>query len=422
MFMNIIIILSAMEISTPIWIDILQYIIDMMSQAERMMETLLIGLGWVTLCFLMFIAFELTIGFKSIFKLLNQPLSHDTNLPKVSIIFSALNEEEDIEGAVLSMLQQNYPSYEVIAVNDRSTDQTQAILDGLKSKYPQLQVHQIEKLPEGWFGKNHALHYASQFASGDWILFTDADVSMHQDTLQKAVTFALNHQLDHLTIFEHHYRSTALLNIILLGNYVVYSMFMKPWRIRYRWSKHSLGHGAFNLVKKSAYQSCGGHKAIAMECLDDMKLGELLKKSHYKQDTVDGKDYVARAWYKTAADMIRGLSKNSFAYYDYNFFAVVRDLILASVFFIWPVLSLFFCTGVIVLLNSINIVLMLYVTFLVARHFRVSPKYIFSYPIGIALMLYTICNSVSATYSNKGVVWRGTHYPLNKLRSEKGSN
>lgn len=378
------------------------------------MDQAVIILAVVTFIFSFASLLEFIVGFRSIKNLTDQSIY--PSFPSVSLVFSALNEEAHIEAAVQSFLRIDYPNLEIIAINDRSNDKTAAILNALQERNPSLRVHHITTLPEGWFGKNHALAVGSQMAKGDWLLFTDADVLMQPDALQKAMSYVQERKLDHLTICEHHLRNTFWLKVLLLAHYVTYSLSFRPWRIRYRWSKRSLGHGAFNLVNKSVYEKCGTHKAIALECLDDLKLGQLIKSQGYRQDSVDGRDYIEREWYLSLRHMIHGLAKNSFAFFNYSYTKLVINTIFALLFFLAPVVLVFVESGWARWLNLANIGLMLMISLLMCQHFRLAYRYAFLYPISIVLLLYTIWHSAMLIYWNKGVVWRGTHYSLDKLR------
>jgi cellulose synthase/poly-beta-1,6-N-acetylglucosamine synthase-like glycosyltransferase len=380
------------------------------------MQLLLMTVGLLTLGYLLYTLIELKIGFKKIKNLSNQLELARNDMPKISIILSALDEEKMIAQAVTSLLNLNYPDLEVITINDRSTDTTPQILEKLNQTHANLQVHHIEHLPEGWLGKNHALHFAAARASGEWLLFTDADVLMKPDTLLKTISYALEKNLDHLTIYEHHQRNHFWLRVSLLGNYIAYIMALKPWRIRYSWSKKSLGHGSFNLIKKSAYEQCGGHRAIALECLDDLKLGQLIKQHGFKQDTANGQDYIEREWYASLKEMIAGMQKNCFAFFNYKLFLTLSMCLLTVIFYMWPLLAVFMFDDSIRYINLVNVGLTGLVSAYVAEQFRLKKHYAVFYPIAIGILLYTMMNSVIATYRNKGVIWRGTLYPLKLLR------
>jgi glycosyltransferase involved in cell wall biosynthesis len=382
----------------------------------RMIITLIAALTGI---YLVYTLVEFLIGFKSIKNLKEQQILPTAKLPTISIIFSALNEENEIEAAVMSLLHIDYPHVEIIAINDRSNDNTAEILNSLKKRYSQLTVLHIEQLPTGWFGKNHALYYGSQHATSDWLLFTDADVIMKPETLSRAISYAIEHDCQHLTICENHVQSTFWLKILLLAHYLTYSISFKPWRIRYRWSKRSLGHGAFNLVNKITYDSCGSHQAIALECLDDLKLGALIKSQGFKQDTVDGRDFVQRKWYQSLPDMIEGWKKNTFAYFEYKLLPLTCSSIFAVVFLIWAVICIMVFYGLLQWISIVDVCLMLLISTHVCKHFRMPIHYAIFYPLAIIILLYAVWNSVFAIYRQNGVVWRGTHYPLDTLRANK---
>lgn len=383
------------------------------------MELLFLIIASVTCLFLILTILEFTIGFHKIRCLSRQASLEPSQLPMVSIIFSALNEEKDIEATISAMLKLNYPAFEIIAINDRSTDRTGDLLNRLQQQHPK-HVHalHIEQLPKGWLGKNHALHLGAQHAKGQWLLFTDADAHMKPDLLTKAMSYTLTKHLDHLTILEHHLRHTFWLNVFFLAYYVCYTMAMKPWRIRYAWSKKSLGHGAFNLVKKQSYDSCHGHQTIAMECLDDLKFGQMIKQHGFLQDTVDGRDFLERQWYGTTQEMIAGLKKNSFAYSGYRLLHTLSDIVFALMLYLWPILAVILFSGTLFWLNVVNIALTLAMCAYVAGQFRLEKRYAWFYPAAILLLIYTVINSVIATYTHQGVVWRGTHYSLKDLKKQ----
>src|SRR6266850_2473571 len=120
-------------------------------------------------------------------------------VPPMSIIAAARNEARGIEAAVISLLRLDYPALEIIIVNDRSTDETGAILERLARQHSRLTIKNISELPEGWLGKNHALYAGAAVASGTLLLFTDADVVFEPTTLRRAITLMEQDELDHLT-------------------------------------------------------------------------------------------------------------------------------------------------------------------------------------------------------------------------------
>ncbi|MBW3598394.1 MAG: glycosyltransferase, partial [Planctomycetes bacterium] len=141
------------------------------------------------------------VGGRSIRQLKDIASPADTSgMPPVSLIVAARNEERNIEAGVRSLLALEYENLELIVVNDRSTDATGEVLQRVAAEHPELNVVHLTELPEGWLGKNHALHYGTMQAKGDWLLFTDADVVMAPSTLARAMKYVQEQQLDHLCI------------------------------------------------------------------------------------------------------------------------------------------------------------------------------------------------------------------------------
>lgn len=383
------------------------------------METVFLILAFITCIVLFLTIIEFIYGFNKISNLTDQVPIEEAALPSLSIVFSALNEENEIEAALTSLLNLSYPNLEIIAINDRSTDKTSEILERLQKTHSErIRVFHIKDLPPGWLGKNHALYLGSQYAKGEWLLFTDADVLMKKDTLIKSISYALHNKIDHLTILENHLSNCFWLRVFYLGNYVTYSMAFKPWRARYTWSKKFIGHGAFNLVKKISYEQCGGHQAIALECLDDLQLGKLIKRRGFKQDTVDGRDLIEREWYKSLPDVIKGLEKNAFAVYEYRLLPVINVIIFAFFFYLWPLVGMIVLTGTARWLNVLNVYLTLLMCVYVAKQFRLEKYFALFYPAAIVILLYAMLNSVFSIYKNNGVIWRGTYYSLKQLKNK----
>src|SRR5882724_5617789 len=126
-----------------------------------------------------------------------------TGEPRVSIIVPARNEEEHIGGALSQLLALEYCNYEVIAVNDRSTDRTGSIMDEIAARpeaHKQLRIIHVTELPAGWMGKTHAMWSAGELATGDWVLFTDGDVFFKPSALRRAIAYAESEKADHLVL------------------------------------------------------------------------------------------------------------------------------------------------------------------------------------------------------------------------------
>jgi cellulose synthase/poly-beta-1,6-N-acetylglucosamine synthase-like glycosyltransferase len=167
---------------------------------------------------------------------------------------------------------------EVIAVNDRSTDRTGEILDELMTRYPyRLRLTTVESLPGGWLGKTHALYIGATLTTGEWLLFTDADVIFSAECADRAVRYAIDNGLDHLTLPPEIVCRSVLLRSFVAAFTLVFEMTQRPWRVGDPQAKEHVGIGAFNLIRKDAYEKIGAHRAIRMRPDDDMKRWRLLR-------------------------------------------------------------------------------------------------------------------------------------------------
>ncbi len=206
----------------------------------------------------------------------------DAQCPRVSILFAARDEAEKLPGALVTFLSLDYPNYEVIAVDDRSEDGTGAILEAAASRDARLKRVRVDKLPAGWLGKPHALEQAYEHASGEWLIFTDADVHFAPDLLRRAIALADAREWDHVTLL-------GALKMFTFGEKIAMTFFAmafaigtRPWAASDPGSRGYSGVGAFQMIRRSTYEAIGTHRRLAMEVVDDMKLGKLVKDGGFR--------------------------------------------------------------------------------------------------------------------------------------------
>jgi glycosyltransferase involved in cell wall biosynthesis len=340
-------------------------------------------------------------------------------LAKVSIIIPACNEERNIEEALQSVLHQDYENLEILVINDRSTDSTGGILKRMSEGDSRLRVHTIKQLPQGWLGKNHALCFGAQQATGEILLFTDADIVMHPATISKAVTYLIEHQRDHITMAPEVRMPNDLLAIFVAAFGIFFAIYARPWKAKDPRSSRHIGIGAFNMVRAEVYQAVGGHKAIAMRPDDDLKLGKLIKKSGYRQEFLFGKELLSVEWYASFGELIQGLEKNSFSGVGYSVLAVIGSTIAMILLSVWPFLGIFFSQGVAQILNAFVVFLILLLCFLSVQFHDSKRWYGLGFPFAALLMVYIVWRSMLVIYLNNGINWRGTHYSLKELKANK---
>lgn len=361
-------------------------------------------------------AIILIAGNRSMAALRATPPEHDAPCPMVSIIVAARNEQHTIRAALQSLLKLEYPSYELIVVNDRSDDGTQAVLEEMAIGRDTLRLITLSELPAGWLGKNHALWIGSRQASGDLLLFTDADIIMEPTVLSRAVSYLQQHRLDHLVATPALQMPTPFLGMFGLAFCVVFALFMRPWKARDPKSSAHIGIGAFNLVRASAYRTTGGHESIRLRPDDDIKLGKLLKMNGYRQEAVYAPEYLTVEWYASTGDLIRGLEKNTFAGVDYSIGMTLAGALTHLLCSIWPFPAILVTTGVVQKLYLATALVILAAVADSARFQQMRPWYAFGYPVASTLFVYITLRTMCLNLVQGGIRWRGTFYRLKELK------
>lgn len=373
--------------------------------------------------------------------------------PRVSIIVPARNEEDSIEQAINTMLDLDYDNYEVIVINDRSTDRTGKILDriqkdprlsqnqremghltrsgapgenqtphpvaptpGATRVGPPLQVIHHDKLPSGWLGKTHAMWSGAKQATGDWLLFTDADVLFKPDALRRVLAYAETEPADHVVLFPRMIMKRP-------GEYMMiaffYTMFMfghRPWKVADPATDDHMGVGAFNLVRRRVYEAVGTYAALRMEVVDDMKLGKVVKKAGFAQRNVFGGDLISIRWAQGAFGVVNNLTKNFFAVLSFQWWRTVISAFGLAFLNFGPFVGVWLAPAWARLpyLVALGSVFLIYIG--MSWRTDVPAYYFLLHPVSTALFIYTLLRSMVLTLWNGGIEWRGTKYSLEELR------
>lgn len=383
-----------------------------------MIDGILFWLAAFSACALLGVFVELSRG-RTLKHLHQVPAADAAEVPSVSIIIAARNEERGIEPALRSVLQQQGGRIEVIVIDDRSDDATGAILDRMAANEPRLRVIHVTELPPGWLGKNHALWLGAQSARGELLLFTDADVVMKPDTVLRAAGYLGREGLDHLTAAPRVEMPGVLLQAFGVMFTIVFSLFTRPWKVTDPRSPAHVGVGAFNLVRADAYRRMGTHQAIAMRPDDDLKLGKLVKKHGLRQEFVIGAEQISVEWYHSVREAVRGLRKNGFAGVDYRLELVVAGTVANLLFFIWPFLAVWMTDGWTRILYGVVVALLLLMFAGAAAAQGARAWQGILLPLASILFIVVVWNATLYALINRGIEWRGTHYPLDELRANK---
>ncbi len=340
----------------------------------------------------------------------------DAGCPSISLIFAARDEEEKLPAALATLIAIDYPHLEIIAVDDRSTDATSRILDEFAATHARLNVVHIRELPAGWLGKPHALQNAYESSTGKYLVFTDADVKFQPDALRRVITLVREQQLDHLTLFGDVARSNFWDTLMITFFGVGFQLATDSYQVSNPNSRSYAGIGAFQILKRSAYESLGTHRRLAMEVVDDMKLGKLVKLAGFRSCIAVAQDAVSVEWHLGLSNLIRGLEKNFFAAAQYRPLIAAGQFLSLLLFNVLPFAGLLLGHGWVRIFSAIAVLIALGFHAGVDIVMRVSPLYCFTLPLGAILFAFILLRSTLVTLRQGGIIWRGTFYPLDELR------
>jgi hypothetical protein len=309
-----------------------------------------------------------------------------------------------------------------VFVNDRSTDDTGAIIDRLAAGDPRVTAVHVETLPDGWLGKVHALQRGLEASRGEYVLFTDADVHYQPDTLKRAVGYMLRDRLDHLAAVPELWPATFMTDL-LIGQFVrqLLALFIPPWRIRDPHSKAFFGVGAFNLVRREAFDATEGFPWLRMDTGDDMALGLMMKRAGGRCDVVWAGDLLGLHWYRTIREAMRGCEKAYASGADCRLWRMVLAALLLTGLelspVVTPLLGLWPSLRVAGLLGLASVVVFAAASVLLARWAKASAVRALLTPLVTPVTAYMTLRAGVLGWRRGGVAWRGTVYPAAALRA-----
>ncbi len=329
--------------------------------------------------------------------------------PKVSIMIPARNEERNIRRCVDSLLQQDYPDFEVLVLNDHSSDGTEEIL----KSYKQLKYFNGKPLPEDWLGKHWACHQLVEKASGELYLFTDADTFHRPSALKKAVEAMYAENADFVTVLpKEEVSSTAERLVIPIIGWSMNTFI--PFAIAKRSKRPALSAtiGQYMLFKKEAYNRIGGYPAIRDRVLDDVTFGRKVKSFGLKWRMYDATKEVSCRMYRNFKEIFEGFTRCIYPIFKNNIFYFLAVLVLLALILFGPwIIVLLHLAGF--QLEAISVTLAwaaiftVYATWLISNtRFRYSPLLTIFYPLIFIMLFYIAYSSMIKTLSGK-IVWKG---------------
>lgn len=340
--------------------------------------------------------------------------------PRLSIIVPAANEADSIETAVRSILADDYPDLELVLIDDRSTDQTPAIVDRLAAADHRVVALHIRELPEGWLGKVHALAQGVEEATGQWLLFMDADVHLSPGTLRRAVAYSLDRGLDHLAVIPDMWSSSFMVDAAVAMFLRTFAVVTRAWAVGRPDSSAYVGVGAFNLVRREAFDRTEGFAWLRLEVVDDMGLALMLKLHGARACLADGTGLAGLYWYRSVREAARGAEKAFASVADAR---PERIAALSAVIVLLELAPLvaFLPLGVLGLWPA-GVAMLCALLFMVTLGKRRAGRPLLAglaWPVGLAVSIGLLLRSAWLGWRRGGIDWRGTFYPTPLLREGK---
>jgi chlorobactene glucosyltransferase len=349
------------------------------------------------------------------------------NAPLISVCIPARNEERNIRACVEAVLAQDYPNFEVIVLDDRSTDGTSTILADIASHDSRLRPISGSNLPKGWAGKPHALFQASAIAHdapGAWLCFIDADTFISPPTLSSCYFKAIETQADMFTILTFQVMGSFWEKVVLPLVMTGLSAGFSPRKVNDPKRTDAIANGQFILVKRSVYYAIGGHESVKSSIVEDKAIAEQVKWNGYRLIVADGMQLARTRMYTSLPEMWEGWTKNIYlglrdqlSLMALGIFGAFLAMIVSLFMPAWPILGvLWYLNGggwmaLTVILESLWLwAYLLYARSIIALKMEISPWYSLTTPLGAAIFGAMMLISTWNVVSRKGVTWKGRVY------------
>ena len=339
------------------------------------------------------------------------------NPPRISVCVPARNEERGVEACLQSLLNQDYLNFEVIAIDDHSTDSTTEIMQALAQEYSHLKVLEGINLPEDWLGKPFALNQAFKVAQGEYLLFTDADLVFKSTALNTAVHVMRERKLDVLTLMpkaEFGSFWEQAVQPVIFGFIASLTRFKN---VNNPGHKSAMGFGAFLMFRRAAYEKIGGHEAGKADILEDVLIAKRAKRAGFKLLVADGKQLFSIRMYFGLKEIWFGWQK--------NMFLAMNESVVKATYNIFVVLGFLFTPYIILAINIFEQIGWFWIGLAVASVVLVSAAAYKTcdelglhrnaaalFPLGALVMAAIMANSMFQTLVRKKTEWRGRVYSV----------
>lgn len=340
------------------------------------------------------------------------------NWPRLSILVPARDEAAGIEAALRSKLASTYPALEIVAIDDRSNDATGAIIDRLAGEDPRTKAVHLGSLPEGWLGKLHAMKRGLDVATGDWVLFSDADVHLEQGLLERMIAHAEAEELDLVAVFPRMRSVNAWVDGFLVSLLRMLSLTGRVWSANDDRSSIGIGVGAFNLVRRSKLDATNAIELLKMEVADDVALGALFKQSGARCRLYVSKRDVHLVFLDSLTAAAKSLGKGG-GMLGFSLILPILFCVLPLVLELGLPIAAIFHGGLAMSAGFAALLIATLTHLVVCRHFSAPLSGILTWPIGQVIGSVLMLRAGLLAWWNQGVYWRDTYYSRSVIEAGK---
>jgi chlorobactene glucosyltransferase len=337
--------------------------------------------------------------------------------PLVSVIIPARDEENNIGQCLASLQQQDYPNFEIIVLDDNSSDDTPVIISRLAAGDSRIQLLHGQTLPEGWAGKPFACFQAAQQARGRWLLFVDADTRHEPDMLSRVIPLAVESRAAMLSGFPRQITTSLSQKIAIPMMYFILMIWAPFWWLhRSKRLPPSVAYGAFLLFSADAYWKIGGHEAVKARILEDVFLGVEISRSGGRHLAVDLSPVVACHMYTDRRAMWEGFTKWMYSVSALSTAGLILLIslgyvtLLAPFYWAWQAALVIPAPPAWAMLAFLQVGMIYIMRHMVDARFRESPISTIFYPLGMMFLVMVVLYGMARQVAGAGVSWKKRVY------------
>lgn len=337
--------------------------------------------------------------------------------PLISILIPARDEEVNIATCLASLQKQDYPNFEILVLDDNSSDNTATIVEQITTKDSRIQLLRGDPLPEGWAGKPFACYQLAKRARGCWLLFVDADTTHAPHMLRSTLAQALRLKSSLLSGFPRQLATSLPQKVAIPVLYFVILSWLPLWWLqRSGEPKPSLAIGQFLLFPKEEYWRIGGHEAVKSRILEDVWLGVEVSRRNGRQVAVDLSPVVSCNMYHNVGAMWEGFIKWIYSVLAFSPAALVAMMATAYFFFLAPFYSLWRELFIVVTPTGLRAIIISQVAMILLMRWMVDNRFkepvvsIFLHPVGLSFLFLVSFYAVFRRVAGAGVRWKERLY------------